>query len=47
MSSLKTLILNIMTSKPIVTMINSVKLNQPNTMAELPTPAMTLPLPKS
>ena len=36
-----------MTSKPIVTIISSVKLNQPSTMAELPTPAMTLPLPKS
>ena len=47
MISLSTLILNIMTSKPIVTMINKVKLNQPITMADEPTPAMTLPLPKS
>lgn len=47
MISLSTLILNIITSNPIVTMINSVKLNQPITMAELPTPAMTLPFPKS
>lgn len=42
-----TLILNIMTSKPIVTMMSNVKLNQPRTMAVVPTPALTLPLPKS
>jgi hypothetical protein len=36
-----------MTSKPIVTMINSVKLNQPKTMAVVPTPLLTLPLPRS
>jgi hypothetical protein len=36
-----------MTSKPIVTMISSVKLNHPITMADVPTPDKTLPLPKS
>lgn len=43
----RTRILNIMTSKPIVTMINKVKLNQPITMADVPTPDNTLPFPKS
>jgi hypothetical protein len=42
-----TRMLNIMTSKPIVTIISSVKLNQPITMALVPTPAKTLPLPRS
>lgn len=36
-----------MTSKPIVTMISNVKLNQPITIAEVPTPDNTLPFPKS
>lgn len=36
-----------MTSKPIVTMMSSVNENQPSTMALVPTPDMTLPLPKS
>jgi len=43
----KTRILNIITSRPIVTMIKSVKLNQPITIADVPTPDNTLPLPKS
>jgi hypothetical protein len=45
--SLSTLILSIMTSRPIVTMMSSVKLNQPMTMALDPTPLSTAPLPKS
>jgi hypothetical protein len=36
-----------MTSKPMVTIISSVKLNQPMTMAEEPTPDRTLPLARS
>lgn len=36
-----------MTSNPIVTMINKVKLNQPITIADVPTPLNTLPLAKS
>ena len=43
---LSTWILNIITSRPIVTMMSRVKLNQPITMAELPTPDLTLPFPK-
>lgn len=43
----KTRILKIITNRPIVTMINSAKLNQPITMALVPTPDSTLPLPKS
>lgn len=39
--------LRIMTSKPIVTMISSARLNQPSTIADVPTPLRTLPLPKS
>lgn len=39
--------LRIITSNPIVTMMSSVKLNQPMTMAEVPTPDNTLPFPKS
>lgn len=39
--------LRIMTSRPMVTMMSSVKLNQPMTMALDPTPLSTLPLPKS
>lgn len=39
--------LNIMTSKPIVTMISNVNENQPMTMALVPTPDLTDPLPKS
>ena len=45
--SVSTRILRIITSKPIVTMMSSVKLNQPMTMALVPTPLLTLPLPKS
>lgn len=39
--------LRIMTSNPMVTMISRVKLNQPMTMALVPTPLRTAPLPKS
>jgi len=39
--------LSIMTSSPMVTMMSSVKLNQPMTMALVPTPLLTEPLPKS
>lgn len=39
--------LNIMTSRPMVTIMSNVKLNQPMTMAEVPTPERTLPLAKS
>lgn len=39
--------LSIMTSKPIVTMIRRVNPNQPSTMAVVPTPLLTLPLPRS
>lgn len=39
--------LRIMTSRPMVTMMSRVKLNQPSTMALDPIPDMTLPLPKS
>lgn len=39
--------LRIMTSRPMVTMMSMVKENQPRTMALLPTPERTLPLPKS
>ena len=46
-ASLSTRILRIMTSKPIVTMISSAKPNHPRTMAVVPTPLLTLPLPKS
>ena len=43
----KTLILSIMTSRPIVTIMSNVKENQPMTMALVPTPDLTEPLPKS
>lgn len=36
-----------MTSKPIVTVMSNVNENHPSTMALVPTPDMTLPLPKS
>lgn len=36
-----------MTSRPIVTIINNVNENQPRTMAVVPTPDLTAPLPKS
>lgn len=36
-----------MTSKPIVTMMSKAKPNQPSTMAVVPTPLCTLPLPRS
>jgi hypothetical protein len=39
--------LRIITSNPMVTMINSAKANQPRTMALVPTPLRTLPFPKS
>lgn len=39
--------LNIMTKRPMVTTISNAKLNQPSTMAVVPTPLSTLPLPKS
>ncbi len=39
--------LSIMTSRPMVTMMSSVKENQPMTMALVPTPDRTEPLPKS
>lgn len=42
-----TCMLNIMTSRPIVTMMSSVKLNQPMTMALVPTPDSTLPFARS
>ena len=45
--SLRTLMLNIITSKPIVTTMSRAKLNHPNTIAVVPTPLLTLPLPKS
>ena len=41
------LILNIMTNNPIVTMISNAKLNHPSTIAAVPTPLFTLPLPRS
>lgn len=44
---LSTRMLNIMTSKPIVTMMSNVNENQPITMALVPTPDLTEPLPKS
>lgn len=40
-------ILKIMTSRPMVTMSSSAKLNQPSTMADVPTPLFMLPLPMS
>ncbi len=45
--SLKTRILNIMTNRPMVTTIKRAKLNQPSTIAVVPTPLRTLPFPKS
>ncbi len=45
--SLRTLILKIITNNPIVTTINKAKLNHPRTIAVVPTPLLTLPLPKS
>lgn len=39
--------LRIITNNPIVTMINNANPNQPRTIAVLPTPLLTLPLPKS
>ena len=39
--------LRIMTSNPMVTMMSSTKPNQPRTMADVPTPDLTLPLPRS
>jgi len=47
MMEARTRILNIMTKRPMVTMMSSAKLNQPITMAEVPTPDNTLPFPKS
>lgn len=45
--SVKSRILNIITSNPIVTTINSAKPNHPSTIAVVPTPLFTLPLPRS
>lgn len=45
--ALKTLILRIMTNNPIVTMMSNANENQPRTMALVPTPDLTAPLPKS
>jgi len=42
-----TCILKIITNNPMVTIINRVKLNQPITMADVPTPDLTLPLARS
>jgi len=42
-----TIMLRIMTSRPMVTMISSTKPNQPSTMALVPTPLLTDPLPRS
>lgn len=42
-----TLIVNIVTMRPIVTIISSANENQPSTMADVPTPLLTTPLPKS
>lgn len=39
--------LKIITSKPIVTIISSTKPNQPSTIALVPTPLLTEPLPRS
>lgn len=41
------LILKIITSKPTVTITSRTKPNQPSTIAEEPTPLLTLPLPMS
>lgn len=41
------LMLKIMTNNPIVTIINSANPNQPSIIAEVPTPLLTLPLPRS
>lgn len=41
------LMLNIMTSNPMVTIMNNAKPNQPNIIAVVPTPDLTLPLPRS
>ena len=40
-------ILRIMTSRPMVTMMSSARPNQPRTIAVVPTPLLTAPLPKS
>lgn len=45
--SVKSRILKIITSNPIVTTINNAKPNHPSTIAVVPTPLFTLPLPKS
>ena len=42
-----TLILNSITSNPTVTITSSVNPNQPRIIAVVPTPLLTLPLPKS
>ena len=41
------LMLNIMTSSPMVTTISNANPNHPNTIAVVPTPLFTLPLPRS
>jgi hypothetical protein len=45
--SFNTLMLNIMTSSPMVTIISNANPNQPSTIAVVPTPDSTLPLPRS
>ena len=45
--SVNSRMLNIITSNPIVTTINSAKPNHPSTIAVVPTPLFTLPLPRS
>jgi len=45
--SANTRMLNIMTNKPMVTMISNANANQPSTIAVVPTPLFTLPFPKS
>jgi hypothetical protein len=45
--SANTLILNIITSNPMVTMIRRANENHPRTIAVLPTPLRTLPFPRS
>ena len=44
---LRTRMLNIMTSRPMVTTMSRANENQPMTMALVPTPLLTAPLPKS
>lgn len=43
----RTMMLKIMTSRPMVTIMSSTKPNQPRTMEAVPTPDLMLPLPRS